>query len=486
MIAHGQKKNMALRFFSDRLLGYSPMAPSIPTAVPQSTNEGDAPKPKIPTAQDLTTMGGVWAPTSAKRDKLVELKAALEKGQQTLDDAASPEEKLDLYLADGLQLIAKATDGTIVSDMAAATTDIFGRFEECLKANSANLPEMLDETTWNTYLTTMSTEINRLLSLLPHARYLRHVRDFYDVSQLNEDERTLIVPQIHNDTSEDAIQDAFVHAITRFRLQLADAAAQHLKKSWKVLTTVSDGDIDRAAVVGSTLEKQATLLPLARVNDILTSYALGTCTDRVESWWKLMDRDGDGLLDQFEMDQIASLSMAPVQAAITNLFLEALESYPVRAPPLPLGTDNQTVPQPKGWRQRRKEANIKQRLTRLFKRAVQNHFPDEVELPHRLRCIYAWANKAHQTNKIDSVLVESSFGRKRYVELSPKISFPEFREVQREHFSHLDRVGTEIVKSFREDLWVAQGKGRQNRELILSCTGYLVLVSVIDYVIISL
>jgi len=47
-------------------------------------------------------------------------------------------------------------------------------------------------------------------------------------------------------------------------------------------------------------------------------------------------------------------------------------------------------------------------------------------------------NEKHQGNKLDSVLVEDEgwTGRKRYVELSPKISLPEFREVQQEHFTH--------------------------------------------------
>jgi hypothetical protein len=456
------------------------MAQSIPIVVPQA-NEGavETPKSKIPTAQDLTTVGGVWAPTSAKRDKLVELKAALEKGQQTLDDVATTEQKLDLYLADGLQLIAKATDGSAADN----TIEVFVRLEECLKVQSSNYPEMLDEAAWNNYLTTISEEVTRLLAKLPHDRYLPYVRDFYDSSLLHEEEQKHLQQQ--EDFNADPVQVAFLNSVVRFRLQLAFAATQHLKQSWKVLTTVSDGDIDRAAVVGSTLDKQATSLPLSRANDVLRSYAFGICSDRVDCWWKLMDRDADGLLDQFEMEQIASLSMAPVQAALLALVQEALDSYPVRSP-LPDGNKTLKVSQSKGWRKRLKENKIKKSLSRLFKRAVEKHFPDEVEMPHRLRCIYAWADKAHQQNKIDSVLVESSFGRKRYVELSPKISLAEFREVQREHFSHLERVGTEIVKSFREDLWIAQGKGRQNRELVMGCTAYLTLVCLLDLVITSL
>jgi hypothetical protein len=86
-----------------------------------------------------------------------------------------------------------------------------------------------------------------------------------------------------------------------------------------------------------------------------------------------------------------------------------------------------------------------------------HHFCDQVETPHRLRCIYAWADKSHQSNKLDSIVVDSSddwgaassiVGRKRYVELLPKISYTEFRNEQANHFLHLDKIGEEIVMNF--------------------------------------
>ena len=140
------------------------------------------------------------------------------------------------------------------------------------------------------------------------------------------------------------------------------------------------------------------------------------------------------------------------------------------------------------WRKKRQEKKHRKKLSKMFKKTVAYHFRDEVELAHRQRCIYAWSNKAHQDNKIDSVLVDESgwAGRKRYVELHPKISLPEFREVQSIHFTHLDRVAEEFLKSYREDLWVVQGKGRQNSELQRDCAIFLTVVSVIDFIIVSL
>ena len=70
------------------------------------------------------------------------------------------------------------------------------------------------------------------------------------------------------------------------------------------------------------------------------------------------------------------------------------------------------------------------------------------------------------------------------MELPPKISLAEFREVQQEHFTHLDRVASELLKSFHEDLWVVQGNGRQTAELIRDCSIFMFVVCAVDYAII--
>ena len=69
---------------------------------------------------------------------------------------------------------------------------------------------------------------------------------------------------------------------------------------------------------------------------------------------------------------------------------------------------------------------------------------------------------------------------------SEKISESEFRKVQEIHLTHLDRIGVEILNSFREDLWVSQGKRRERKELVWHSFLFLTGVSVIDYVILML
>ena len=465
------------RHFADNLMGYSPMSPSLPKQTASSKNNN------IPSAQEVSTSGGVWAPTSAKRDKLSELNLELTETQTTLDDAATPDELLDLYLTDGLKLIAKTVD-----HLPDNTSPPLVEFAQWLQDQATTiLPQQnddsIDEVQLEAHLAAASEKLLTLQMTIPSDKCLRDVRDFFDASEVPDDE----LPKLEK-LSDIGLQDtSFQDAVTRFRLQLTRAAAEHLRVSWKTLTTVSDADVDRAATQGEQLERQAKTVSLSKIHAVLRSHVGGTCADRLDAMWELLDRDGDGLLDEQEMNDVAFLCLTPYQQALPQLFDDAIEAYPIRAPLPEIGSTTTEVPQPKGFRQRRRETKLKKRLTKAFQKSCQNHFQDEVEINHRLRCIYAWAEKAHQDNKLDSVMVDEGWsGRKRYVELSPKISLVEFREVQSIHFTHFGRIGAEILKSYREDLWVMQGKGRQNKELFRDSLLFLAGVSAIDYIILSL
>lgn len=465
-------------------MGYSPMSPGeLPS---------DTATKRIPTKDDVSLAGGVWAPTSSKRDKLGELKAALLEGQESLDDVATPDQKLDLYLADGLKLITKVADTVGVDDgkdgaASGHATQTIQDFSEWLSQLQENRQEFVNQTELEDRLQVISAKLSKMLEYIPSDRCLMTVRDFLDPDGVNYDdivelEKAPGLAQAERLLNMDA--DAFDQATLRYRLLLTQAAVDQVKKSWKTLTTVSDGDIDRAAVQGLAAEPPVTV-SFSGVCAVLQSHVLGTCSDRVTALWNLLDRDGDGLLDESEMNQVAFLALGIEQEALQVLFQESLDAFPVRSP-LPMLEESAFVdPAPIGWRQRRMERKAKKQLNRMFQRSCKKHFEDEVEINHRLRCIYAWANKQDQENKIESVLVDADgwSGRKRYVELSPKISEEEFREVQSVHFNHLDQIGVEIVKSFREDLWVAQGRGRERSELVQSSLLFLTAVSVVDLAI---
>ena len=308
---------------------------------------------------------------------------------------------------------------------------------------------------------------------------LQDVRDYVDISGPMQ-----LLESSPSESLLDTTPPSLSLAVQRYRLMLAQAASQVLMDNWKTITTVSSHDIDRAAVEGVALEAQDTTISLVKVEALLESYLLGNAATRVEAWWDLVDRDHDGLLQEGEMSTVCELAVQPVGKALQQLLQEALQAHPVTLLPSADGT----VPVPSTWRQRRREAKAQRQLTKMFAKTTKNHFQDEVEMAHRLRCIYQWANKAHQDNAIKSVLVDEIAwtGRKRYVELPPKISLAEFREVQKEHFTHLDRVASEYLKSFREDVLIVQGKGRQRTELYRDCALFMAVVCGVDYVIISL
>jgi hypothetical protein len=206
-------------------------------------------------------------------------------------------------------------------------------------------------------------------------------------------------------------------------------------------------------------------------------FAIGDCSTRFDALWKLVDKDNDGLLDATEMTDVAYHTVTPIGVAIRAFTNEAIDARPVR---LPLDLQN-APPEKQGFWSRRKQSSQANQLKRFMANAVKSHFENDLEMPQRLRVIYAWANKSHQGNKIDHVLIDTGLGgRKRYVELSPKISLPEFREVQLEHFPHLNRVSEEILKSFRDDLLVQQGQGRQRTELYWNSTYFMIVVCIID------
>lgn len=518
-----------------------------PDPRPKAAFDPSNPNKPLVGVDSNTAGGGVWAQTSAKRDKLAELKLEIPPELRTLDDMATPVQKLDLDLTDGLRLVARAADGAwadqsgadgagnggedgVHKALAELQTFLDKDAKEGQKTDTA--PTMVGRERFEAHL----SEVMRILEpdmaaaspaekLTPRSA-LAQLRDFTvyepeegekekgdedtggagsdktssaekDGSDADTDASSTksittaasTLPAIPDEVDADlrSAEDPFDACASYLRLLAVRNAAAILRESWDDLTKLTDGDVDRAAVRGDPSDAPTTLA-LEGVNDVLRAYASGSCKDRVAALWNLLDKDNDGLIDEVEMDYLAHWSMKPVEAALQQLFEETLEELPTAEDALAAADGSGTPPKKKGWRQRRRDAKTKKRLIKLFNKAIANHFDVEVETPHRLRCIYAWAEKEHQNNRIDSVHIESGTiaGRKRYVELAPKISLEEFRSEQQVHFGHLDRVGEEILSSFREDLLVDQGKGRQNKQERRDMLLFLGAVSAVDAVIWSL
>jgi hypothetical protein len=91
------------RTMADNLLGYSPMAS--PAGTSGTSSDGQMHNQHIPTVFEAK-ISGIWQATSAKRDKLAELKVEATGGD--LDAMATSEQLQDLYLVDGVSLIVQA------------------------------------------------------------------------------------------------------------------------------------------------------------------------------------------------------------------------------------------------------------------------------------------------------------------------------------------------------------------------------------------
>ena len=90
--------------------------------------------------------------------------------------------------------------------------------------------------------------------------------------------------------------------------------------------------------------------------------------------------------------------------------------------------------------------------------------------------------KAYGSCNLKAVHVsQDGTGRKRYVELYPKISYSEFLSIQSFQFTALDKFGETFMNSFKDDLLVEQGEQRDKRETILQGLAFLTTVGILDY-----
>jgi len=192
----------------------------------------------IPTALEVARVGGVWALTSAKRDKLGELKAALTEGQETLDDVATEEELLDLYFADGLNLIAKVTD--TASDTKNTefyqihdNGTILNEFSTWLDNQlDPSLPDTVSKSVLESKLEVASAKIDNLLEWLPTDQCLVSVRDYLDPAVLDrEDKQNNISSNLDSNDTFNMDTTSFHDAVSHFRLLLAKSAINQVLKS---------------------------------------------------------------------------------------------------------------------------------------------------------------------------------------------------------------------------------------------------------------
>jgi hypothetical protein len=472
-----------------------------------------------------TEGGGVWAQTNAKRDKLGELRLELrhDLGQMTLDDAATSQEKLDNYLVDGIKAVACFTDGGTEScmrgelDQAARTPaldDFYGLLQEFGDAK-----QYINREEYESHLLTLIGHVEQIrahhTAAVEKSSSLICIRDMLAFVPPNEtlQQGQKIPSNIEKDISSPIAHD-FAICSEYYRILLLQACLNYLVTKWEHIVKIVDADMDRAAATGNTLTVSDTI-SVSKLHQVLEAFGRRGCSERVRALWDLMDKDGDELLNQVEMDEVVHMSIRPVEDALSRFVKDCVDVWPLRRPiPENLHDNLQelhdgTKGRYQRWKEQRVENKAKKTFLKLYQKAIKRHFDIDVEVAHRLRCCYAWADKQHQDGKVTSILVDSSTsavdvesnnektpeggvgggsrtggfftgGRKRYVELDPKISYEEFRQVQIGIFPHLDRVSEELCNGFKEELWIVQGTRRQNAVLKRESLAFLIVVSLLD------
>lgn len=512
------EKFFSRRLMSDNLLGHNPMAQH------NQVNQNKNSKPLFGVDSN-TDGGGVWAQTSAKRDKIIELRAELstvdKKDRNNLDSAATDRELLDLQLVDGLRCVSVLVDAAVPGENDDPLWTEWNDYLIQLK-NMAPLIDAgdLDKSQWQLHVESLLNIVRRSKEEWQQQAAgedkhpLVYVRDFMpyphpDALPKVSKEEINIPPEIDEQQLVDPIRPSLQKSVVYLRLLLLEQLLEEWSENngdniWaEFVSGISNADIDRAAAQQKIVLKAPSTISLTKFINVMKAYTTGSCADRVEALWNLKDFDNDGLIDQDEMNTVVHASVRPIQRALPLFFQECINAHPLDCSIFMEEDEMAQLPSSglKGWRRNRKLAKDRKILTKTISKTVNQHMDIEVEIAHRLRCTYAWAEKSHQEGKIESVLVDDnptpnskeeeeeekgflSFGgRKRYVELQPKISFEEFKSVQREHFSHLDRVMEELCKSLKEDLWILQGKKRQRQELKRECTFFLIVVTAIDIAI---
>ena len=278
----------------------------------------------------------------------------------------------------------------------------------------------------------------------------------------------------------------FLTSLVLHRVNMCISLLQVLSETYKAERgiRVSDLDLDRIALSESGDVMDAdyydNVLKNVEINEgyvkfdneklfkCLESMLMHDFESRIKAIWNFLDFDGDGSLEKDEMFRVAEIYDDSMNKAVDALSSQVIEG-------VKWDSGNTFV------LSNRRNKKGKKLYSKIFKKSLKQCFEIEEEAPHRLRCIYAWSDKKSQGDETLVKYLSESNGKKRYIEFPPKISFDEFRSLQKEHFEGIENYGSTIAKSVYDSLLVKQGKGRQDRELMMQCAAFLTTVTVADY-----
>ena len=85
-------------------------------------------------------------------------------------------------------------------------------------------------------------------------------------------------------------------------------------------------DVDRRA-----LENVAALtkkIDKNQLDAVIKSILVEGSHERLKVWWELLDRDGDGMLEEEEMNKVVELYQSPIKSAINEFTVAAISNLP--------------------------------------------------------------------------------------------------------------------------------------------------------------
>jgi len=253
--------------------------------------------------------GGIWQNTSAKREKLGELRGEMPEGAVShgmdLEDMCTEAERSEINLIDGINAVVSFVDvgGSFDKSSIRGVTGREGYqlagYLNSLKAGERSYSEKkLNGITFVRHIGLAKEKLGAQPPL-GDLSFWGEVGNFgvveYDDDELVEDdkkeddnkpapdpkkpkyEQFLKLSFTERDPLSNAQQNAFADAVSHFRYHLAVSTLDYFGSRYEALTTFHDRDIDRAAVHEVTLDKEGLRVDSDKLDRVLQAFVMGRC-----------------------------------------------------------------------------------------------------------------------------------------------------------------------------------------------------------------
>ncbi|GMH55390.1 hypothetical protein TrRE_jg12920 [Triparma retinervis] len=180
--------------------------------------------------------------------------------------------------------------------------------------------------------------------------------------------------------------------VARHKVQVGAELLKLLEgqEGWDRVSKVVDADVDRAAMDGRKVDGDRKVRT-SKLVGALHAIMNGASEDKLRAVWELHHKEDvggeGGGIEREEMEGVVELYSGSVMNAVKAMGGRAIDTIPPAK-----GRDLGVVGTTKH----------KKRLRKAFDRVAKRLMDVEQEAPHRIRCIYQWADKEHQGGEFDA------------------------------------------------------------------------------------